>query len=485
MKHLFKKYILLMILTLSLSAGAVQAAQVVDVSFDPDPDSWERNSIQYVDVVLTASDEAVDVAGLELSFTYDASKFKGIPTMAQDNFSGNLFVNNVDLSTPGTVLYQKGKSVPYSQSIGASGSWVAFRLRFEVTEEGAEEGATSFTFNTAVDDVTNRAGNSVGGTFDAGAYTIIADTTPPIIVASPTSVTMNASTYQTVALAVSGADYSDDLQGIYYTVDGTDPNGSGTVITYSGPITLPENQFTTLRYYADDIDNNDSQTWDQTYTVDTDYPGYSAITATPSHGLVGTVVTVSFTVDELIQSNILVQVDGNTAIQQSAAYPDYVYTYVLTGSENEGSRAISVRVTDLAGNTYTDNSSLSIDIDFTGPTYDPVTIYPEPVQIAQPVIVTFTVSERLNSASSVDIMGRSSSQTTEINNGNGTYTYSYTSTNLDGTENTALIVVHGTDLAGNSSNSNDNWGEITVSGQDIYANPGSSTASVTFDFIED
>ncbi len=468
-----------------LFAGTSFAAQNINVSFVTSTANWQRNSIVTVSVVLTATDEAVSVAGVELHFNYDINKFKSVPAVIADNINSNLFVNDVDVSSANRVTYRKAMNAlgsPAYIRVAPGTPLTAFTLRFRVTSQDVQEGAMSFGFDTSVDDVTNRAGASVRGTLANGAFTVIPDTTPPIIVASPTSRTMNISTYTTIALQVSSLDQSGDLQYIRYTIDGSDPKGAGG-LTYTSAITIPQNAFTTLRFYGRDNDDNDSSTSLETYTVDTIYPSFTALTSTPSMAKAGTVVTVDLSVSERLQSAPQVYVAGYVATAVSSVHPDYVYRYTLTGSESQGTQNISISMTDLAGNTTT-NVSRKICIDFKSPTYSPVLMTPRPAVVGLPVSMVFLSSERLSEATTVSIMGVSASRTDEVVSVNGTYQYTYMSPIITGAERTSLIVVHGVDQAGNASNSNDSWGGITVTGRDLYNNAGSSTSNVQLDFNE-
>lgn len=475
------KKIIFGILTALIIATSAFAAQNIDVSFTPDNVNWQRNSVVNVSVVLTATSEAVSVAGVELHFNYDVNKFKGVPTIVQDNINSDLFVNDVSTASPNRVTYRKAISSPYYITVAPGSPFTAFVLQFRVTSVNAQEGTTSFNFDTVIDDVSNRAGSSVKGALDSGDYTIIADTTSPVILASPVSMTMNASAYQTIALQVSGADQSGDLQYIRYTIDGNDPKISG--ITYTAPVTIPQNTFTTLQFFGRDNDNNDSSTGVETYTVDTIYPAFSALTSIPSMARVGTVVTIDFTTTEPLQAAPTVRVAGNLATGVDVTYPTYTYRYTFTGVETQGSQNVSIQMTDLAGNATT-NTSLQVYVDFKAPTYDPLLISPTPVVAGLPVNIEFRASERLSIATTVSILGLAASRTGETPSLNGTYIYTYTSPVLSGTEAAALIVVHGVDLAGNASNSNDGWGNITVTGYDVYNNSGTSTGNVILDYNE-
>ncbi len=87
--------------------------------------------------------------------------------------------------------------------------------------------------------------------------TFTADSTPPA-----TSPSLQAGDYtgiQTVTLA------ANEAATIYYTIDGSDPVGSGTRIRYTGPITLKYS--TILKYYAVDRAGNSEEVKTAVYTI--------------------------------------------------------------------------------------------------------------------------------------------------------------------------------------------------------------------------
>ncbi|MDC0977701.1 chitobiase/beta-hexosaminidase C-terminal domain-containing protein [bacterium] len=480
-----KKLFFLLYIALFLGAAS---ANYIDVTFEANTSNWDRNSIVTVSVVLTnTSTNAIDIQGLELDFDYDAISFKALPTMYSDGFTGSLVINEIDLSTAGKAHYLKAKTYGNSQQIAGSGTFTAYTLQFIVTSDNAQEGITSFDFDAYyTNDISNTDAESVAKSFTSSNYTIVGDTTAPIAYASPTSQTMNISTQTDIVLQINTSQYTDnDLQYIKYTLDGNDPDGNST--TYIGSITITPNiGEVTLKFVGVDNDNNTQNVQTETYTVDTIRPTMDTLVITPNLAKVATVVTVSFTVGEQLLSQPTVLIAGQSTIGVDTSYPTYVYTRTLDGGESEGTQNASITIQDLAGNPTT-NTSLEFNVDFSVPTYVPVLISPDPVVSGNQVIITFNASERLNySNTTLNIMGRASEFVSEIFTG-GKWTYTYqTIEPLTGTENTAIIVVHGEDIIGNRSDSNEGWGNITVSGYDLLNNYGVDiSSSINFNYYEE
>ncbi|BCT75872.1 hypothetical protein SCMU_17140 [Sinomonas cyclohexanicum] len=100
---------------------------------------------------------------------------------------------------------------------------------------------------------TDTAGNS--SAVASQAYTIAADTTPPVVTADPAAGAYPAGTQIKLT--------ANEAATIKYTTDGSDPTVSGQ--TYSGPITL--NAAMTLKYYGTDTAGNSSAVASQAYTI--------------------------------------------------------------------------------------------------------------------------------------------------------------------------------------------------------------------------
>ena len=128
-------------------------------------------------------------------------------------------------------------------------------------------------------------------------------------------------------------------------------------------------------------------------------------------------------------------------------------------------------MTDDSGNETVD-TSLSVIIDMSDPTFTPVSFLPEEITSGE-LTITFNASEELNTdLTAVSIDGNAA---TYDSNSGLRYTYTYS---VLGTEASSFVKVHGYDMAGNDAWNNDNWGVISVSGDDQYDNPGNSSSTV-------
>lgn len=109
---------------------------------------------------------------------------------------------------------------------------------------------TQYTFTVKSKDTSNNLSTGVSTTL-----TTAADTTPPVVTASPIGGTY--SSVQSVTLT------ANESATIYYTTDGSAPTQSSTV--YSSPISI--NAPTTLKYFAKDLAGNSSSIQTQTYAI--------------------------------------------------------------------------------------------------------------------------------------------------------------------------------------------------------------------------
>lgn len=118
----------------------------------------------------------------------------------------------------------------------------------------------------------------------------MADTTPPVVTASPETAQFTSAT----TVTLSATDDSGGAVTIYYTTDGTTPTTSSPV--YSAPINISAT--TTLKYFGKDPTGNVSDVQTQTYTIlvaDTTPP---TVTISPAGGTYTASQIVTFTVDE-------------------------------------------------------------------------------------------------------------------------------------------------------------------------------------------
>lgn len=99
---------------------------------------------------------------------------------------------------------------------------------------------------------------------------------------------------------------------------------------------------------------------------DTTPPSFTNISATPNPAKYNDSVTITFTASEPLVSNPSVTVSGRAAsfVSQNGLNYTYSYTVIAQSPEVNGSNTISITGTDLAGNTGTATSSLTINFDY-------------------------------------------------------------------------------------------------------------------------
>ncbi len=112
------------------------------------------------------------------------------------------------------------------------------------------------------------------------------------------------------------------------------------------------------------------------FAVDNTAPTFSSLTAAPAYAKQGATVTISFTASETLSADPTVTVNGNPATKSGASSGlNYVYTYVVSGSDSNGSASVNVSGTDVAGNSG--SASTSFTVDKTAPTVS-ITSGPSP-----------------------------------------------------------------------------------------------------------
>lgn len=170
----------------------------------------------------------------------------------------------------------------------------------------------------------------------------------------------------------------------YYTTDGNDPTPLSSYVDALSSwqfLVTTEGQFV-IKYFGIDATNSElAKTATNTLKIDKTFPSASSVMITssntnPLYAKTGDTIILSFTTSETI--NIpTVTIAGKTATVTNTGN-DYTATYLLTALENEGTAAIVIDFSDIAGNTSqitttTDSSSVIID-----------TLVPTPFNIFRP-----------------------------------------------------------------------------------------------------
>ncbi len=479
------------------------AFAAVDIEFFADTYTWQRNGVYEITArIRNQSASSISIAGVQVDYNYASADFKDIaPALVQDYITGYDFaVDQVDTDTEGVVLYSKliaEAASPNYFTLAGSGVENVVRFRYRVAHT-ATLGESDFGFRNEATVLERLSGGGtdscLGSKIDA-LVTIAEDTTPPNTYASPSGTTLKYGNSTLVALKEVATPAYDDLQTVYYGVgEDTAPNPSvaGDWVAKDGTVQLPENDAghpgqiaVVLKFFGRDTTGNlefGGTDWHtENYIVDVIKPGFTvAPTRSPVRVKQGETITVEFTVDETLGPDPAVTVDGQAFAKHGSSSGNYYkYTYTVAGGETEGSRTIRIEITDLAGNQTVD-TSLSVIIDMTPPSYTPVSFLPSGCDPGQYLTITFDASETLQTS------GGEATVVTVAPNYNGgaaayqsesglRYVYSY---QVSGSENSTLVRVRGFDLAGNDSYSTDGWGNIVAEGYDQYGNWGRSTGVV-------
>lgn len=498
----FRNTVWLFILALVLlffSGGRTRAA--VNMSFSRDTDNWQRNGVYEITIVLENTEaEEVNIAGVQVDFNYPFGDYKEIPVVTEDNFTGfNFFVNDVSTNTEGEGIYRKSITAsanPNYRTMAASSTWELVTFSFRVKAD-AVLGTSNFEFKNEVaiaGRLESGDTDNVMGSVQDSSSTIIVDTTSPNTYAIPSSCTLKSGNSTQIRLdEVETPDY-DDLAKVYYEVGEppvSDPDGGSAWISEGERVQLPVNDAShpgkitaSLKYFGEDgYGNQESSINTETYTVDIINPTIDTISSYPGYAKLGTTITVNFSVDvdEDIVSDPTVMVNNNL-FTKTSGHPDYQYRYTTTQDDSQGQKTIYITVTDEVGNQTVDTTQ-TVTVDFTVPTYTPVSFLPDQVDHGEILTIKFTASELLDIGNTVVSMdGNAASY---LSRSGLQYTYQYQispETPESGWEETGFILVHGYDLSGNESFNNTGWSDVLISGDDQYGNPGEREFTINLEY---
>ncbi|HDL65314.1 MAG TPA: hypothetical protein ENH12_07985, partial [Proteobacteria bacterium] len=365
----------------------------VDIDFSTATDQWERNGIYEISVILQNNDsESVKIAGVQADFAYESEDFKEAPILVHDYITGYSFtVNTVNTLTEGLVYYSKGIKVTGSPNYftvngNSSKTLVTFRLR---VENAAALGVSHLPFQVTVaveERLVGGGTSSIMGSANNGTITVVADVTPPNTYAIPTGRTLIQGNSTLVRLDESTSPNYDDLQKVYYEVGEppvSEPTTGSSWVAEGGSVQLPINDAShpgaitgVLKFFGRDYWGNQEASFNiETYTIDMVKLTLSGLSRTPEIAKLGSQITANFTVDELPAATEVSV--NNHAFTPGGSYPNYSYTYHVQASDAEGPRPIRIAVTDDSGNQTVD-TSLSVIIDMSDPTFTPVSFSPDP-----------------------------------------------------------------------------------------------------------
>lgn len=483
--------------------SAVPSLAAVDIELLVDSDQWQRNGVYEVMArIRNTTASPVAIAGVQVDYDYEAVDYKDFaPNLVGDYITGYDFaVDQVDTSNEGVVLYAKliaeAASTNYF-TLAGSATRDAVKFRYRV-DGAATLGFSNFAFRTEATVLERLGGGGTRSVLGEGhnlTVTILEDTTPPNTYAAPAGKTLKYGDSVLVALKEVAVPAYDDLETVFYGVgidDAPDPTVYGDSVAKNETVELPFNNqahpgplTVVLKFFGRDATGNleySGMAWHtENYTVDVVRPGFSVgPTRSPDLVKAGETITVQFTTDEALGSDPAVTIDGHSFVKSGASSGNYYrYTYEMQGVETEGNRAIKIVLIDQVGN-QTVNTELSVLVDFTPPTYTPVSFDPPYCEPGDALTITFDASEVIQTtgpqAAVVTVApGYGGGPATFLSQQGTRYHYRY---QVTGNEESTLVQVRGYDLAGNESYSTDGWGDIVVEGYDQYGNWGRSTGVV-------
>lgn len=492
MKSIFQRRLIGCLGVAVFFAAPCLVSAAVNLDFYVDTDEWERNGVYQFSLVMTNTrDSEVKIAGVDGSFYYPEVRFKEPPLLIADYITGYIFtVDSVTRIEEDLFEYMKGidaDSIPDHFKIPAFSSYTAVTFRLRVAHS-ADLGEIELSFHPNVEVLERAPGlPDIIGSRVSKTITIIEDTTPPDTYASPAGKTLKSGDSLNVTLLQVEEPPYEDLDIVYFEVGEPpvyDPTIASDWVDAGGQVTLPTNAGRVpphpepitgvLKFFGMDNWGNLEPAFNtETYIIDMVPPTISNQTAYPARVKLGGTVTVEFEVDEPLGPDPTVRVDTRYFDMVSGPSP-YRYAYNVQTGDLEGNRTIRIQAEDVAGNVTTD-TSLRVIIDMTPPAFIPVSFEPPQALPAETLTIKFRASEALDTdLTEVSIDGNPATFVS-VGGPGFTYTYEYV---VQGDEETSFVKVHGFDLAGNSAWNYEGWGNIEVSGKDVFLNIGVGTGAV-------
>ena len=296
-------------MTLSSTATDLDAIYYTTDGTEPDNTSTEYTG-------------AISITGPAGANTTTTLKFIGYDTLGNAGPVGTeTYV--IDKEGPTVTASPPGGTFSTDQSVTLSSTATDLDAIYYTTD-GTEPDNTSTEYTGAIS-ITGPAGanttttlkfigyDTLGNAGPVGTETYVIDKEGPTVTASPPGGTF--STDQSVTLSSTAT----DLDAIYYTTDGTEPDNTSTEYTGAISITGPAgaNTTTTLKFIGYDTLGNAGPVGTETYVIDKEGP---TVTASPPGGTFGTdqSVTLSSTTTDL--DAIYYTTDGTEPDNTSTEY---------------------------------------------------------------------------------------------------------------------------------------------------------------------
>ncbi len=405
-----------------LFAGiALPTYAVIDIVNSPNSGYgvYQRNSQNgtYTVKVFLDVKAAAHISALEANVTYNNTAFTNVSLSDQINSSSGAIWEtseaNASYATSGsvtTVKYLKASTNGDYWSVAAGVAPLLYTLTFRV-KNNAPTGNINILFDQNFAKVQDDVTGNITGTLRNSVYSIVLDSTAPTTSVSNGIV---GGWYQAAQSVNLGTTELNNEATINYTVDGTDPMISGSVVRASGtvsgiPVPATSNgiRVTTLNYYAQDWAQNapsnvETPYKSQVYYIDTEYPTINSVQYTPGPIGIGGTIYVTFNISDTSgllynTSYPLVNITSHGATKVTGnGMGQYVFSKVLASNDDNGTHYadISIQTRDRAGNTSTWTRTNAIALDFSGPTFS-ISATPNPAQFPCTVTVNVTASETL------------------------------------------------------------------------------------------
>ena len=129
--------------------------------------------------------------------------------------------------------------------------------------------------------------------------------------------------------------------------------------------------------------------------IDATPPSVSLATVSPTLVKAGQDVTVTFTSSEALSADPTVRLGALSMSKSAQAGNEYTYKYTTTGAEGDGTRTVSVQLTDVAGNVGGAVLSETVELDFTAPSVVSSSADPSPAKNGAVITYRVTLSEAI------------------------------------------------------------------------------------------